>query len=238
MWTFKSDVETTLKSNVETTLNMVFSPTLKSITLYQRWKLVVQRCDLNINLKTTLKQRCVTAGYLSHYAHLFHEWHTYHALCRYSTTDVHLTHYADLFNDCRAFHTLYRFIQQLIYLSRIILIYSTSKRRRSDSFPWRKPLHQQKIQKPTDNTFTPPKTSITQRLRTDPGRPTGAATAIKPVWPNRCTGTKPSHLPQKPCNQKDTHLKICKKYDWRTFQTLDTWEWWYHWQQPLCHSFL
>ena len=27
---------------------------------------------------------------------------------------------------------------------------------------------------------------------------------------NRFTGTQPSHLPQKPCNQKDTHLRIRK----------------------------
>ena len=40
------------------------------------------------------------------------------------------------------------------------------KRRRSDLVLWQKPLYQQKIRKPMDKTKTPPKTSITQRLRT------------------------------------------------------------------------
>ena len=35
------------------------------------------------------------------------------------------------------------------------------------------PLYQQKIRKPKDNTQTPPKASITQRLRTDLGRSVG-----------------------------------------------------------------
>ena len=38
----------------------------------------------------------------------------------------------------------------------------------------------------------PPKTSITQRLRTDLGRPVGVTTVIQPVWLNWFTGTKPS----------------------------------------------
>ena len=61
-----------------------------------------------------------------------------------------------------------------------------------------------------DNTKTPPKISITQRLGTDLGRSVGVTTVIQLVWLNRFTGTQPSHLPQQPCNQKDTHLKICK----------------------------
>ena len=61
-----------------------------------------------------------------------------------------------------------------------------------------------------DNTKTPPKTSITQRLQTDFGRSVGVTTDIKLVWLNQFTGTQPSHLPQKPCNQKVKHLKICK----------------------------
>ena len=39
--------------------------------------------------------------------------------------------------------------------------------------PMTKPPIQQKIRKPKDNTQTPPKTSITQRLRTDLGRSVG-----------------------------------------------------------------
>ena len=44
------------------------------------------------------------------------------------------------------------------------------KRKRSDPVLWQNPPYQQKIRKPKDNTQTPPKTSITQRLRTDLGR--------------------------------------------------------------------
>ena len=51
--------------------------------------------------------------------------------------------------------------------------YSKRKRRRSDPVLWQNPLYQQKIRKPKDNTQTPPKTSITQRLRTDLGRSVG-----------------------------------------------------------------
>ena len=53
------------------------------------------------------------------------------------------------------------------------------KRRRSDSVLWQKPLCQQKLRKPMDNTKTPPKTSITQRLRTDLGRSVGVTTVIQ-----------------------------------------------------------
>ena len=60
-----------------------------------------------------------------------------------------------------------------------------------------------------DNTKTPPKPSITQRSRTDLGRSVGV-TVIQLVWLNRFTGIQPSLKPQKPCNQNDTHLKICK----------------------------
>ena len=61
----------------------------------------------------------------------------------------------------------------------------------------------------SDNTNNATKSSITQRLRTDLGRSVGVATVTQPVW---LTGLRaqPSHFPQQPCNQKDTHLKICK----------------------------
>ena len=49
-----------------------------------------------------------------------------------------------------------------------------------------KPLYQQKIRKPKENTQTPPKTSITQRLRTDLGRSVGVTShptgVVKPVY--------------------------------------------------------
>ena len=76
---------------------------------------------------------------------------------------------------------------------------SKTKRRRSDPVLWQKPLHQQKYQKgKTTTQTTSQKSSIKQQLRTDS---TGVV--------NRFTGP-PSHSPQQPCNQKDTHLKICK----------------------------
>ena len=48
-------------------------------------------------------------------------------------------------------------------------------------------------------------TTMADRLRT-----VTWSNIIQLVWLNRLTGTQPSHLPQKPCNQKDTHSKICK----------------------------
>ena len=48
--------------------------------------------------------------------------------------------------------------------------------------PMTKPLHrykQQKFKKHNDNTKFPPKTSITQQMRTDLGRPAGVTTAAK-----------------------------------------------------------
>ena len=52
---------------------------------------------------------------------------------------------------------------------------------------------------------TPQKSSITQRLWTDSGRSVRVTTATRLVW---LTGlwAQPSHSPQQPCNQKDTHL--------------------------------
>ena len=70
------------------------------------------------------------------------------------------------------------------------------------------PTEKSKLQR--DSTKTQPKTSITQRLRTDLGRSVGVTIAIKLVWINRLTGPQASHISQKLCNQKDTHLKICK----------------------------
>ena len=60
------------------------------------------------------------------------------------------------------------------------------KRRRSDPVLWQNPLYQQKIRKPKDNTQTPPKTLITQRLQTDLGRSVGVTShptgVVKPVY--------------------------------------------------------
>ena len=59
------------------------------------------------------------------------------------------------------------------------------------------------------NVTTPQKRSIKQQLRTDLGRSVGVTTATQLVLLTWFTGP-PSHSPQQPCNQKDTHLKICK----------------------------
>ena len=49
------------------------------------------------------------------------------------------------------------------------------------------PTHTVKSKKQRDNTKTPPKTSIKQRLRTDLGRLVGVTTATPLVWLNRFT---------------------------------------------------
>ena len=53
----------------------------------------------------------------------------------------------------------------------------------------------QKFKKQRDNTKTPPKTSITQRLRTDSGRSVRVTIAAQLVWLNKLMGSKPSHSP-------------------------------------------
>ena len=86
-----------------------------------------------------------------------------------------------------------------------------TKRRRSDPVLWQKPLHQQKCQKGKVTTqTTPQKFSIKQQLRTDLGRSVGVTKATQLVWLTWFTG-QPSHSPQQPCNQKDTHLKFVNK---------------------------
>ena len=51
----------------------------------------------------------------------------------------------------------------------------------------------EKSKKQRDNTKTPPKSSITQRLRTDLGRSVGVTKATQLVWLPRFTGSQPSH---------------------------------------------
>ena len=55
------------------------------------------------------------------------------------------------------------------------------------------PTPTEKSKKQRDNTKTPPKTSITQRLRTDLGRSVRVATATQLVWLNRFTESQPFH---------------------------------------------
>ena len=61
----------------------------------------------------------------------------------------------------------------------------------------------------SDNTNSATKnvdyTAIADRLRTVSWSNYGHSTGLV----NRSAG-QPSHSPQQPCNQKDTHLKICK----------------------------
>ena len=65
-----------------------------------------------------------------------------------------------------------------------------------------------------DNTNTQPKTSITQWLRTHLGQSVWVMIATQLVWFNRFTGSQPSHLPQKMCNQmaKTNHLYLISAY--------------------------
>ena len=51
----------------------------------------------------------------------------------------------------------------------------------------------EKPQKQRDNTQTPPKTPISQRLQTDLGRSVGVRIATQLVWLNRFTGYQPPH---------------------------------------------
>ena len=63
------------------------------------------------------------------------------------------------------------------------------KRKKSDSVPWKKTLHQQKCQKGKVTTkTTPQKSLISQRLRTDLGRSVGVTTATQLVWFTGFTG--------------------------------------------------
>ena len=57
------------------------------------------------------------------------------------------------------------------------------------------PKPAEKSKKQRDSTKTPPKTSITQRLRIDLGRTVGVTTDNQMVWLNRFTrtGSQPSH---------------------------------------------
>ena len=55
------------------------------------------------------------------------------------------------------------------------------------------PTPTEKSKKQRDNTNTPPKTSITQRLWTDLGRSVWVTMTTQLVWFNRFTGSQPSH---------------------------------------------
>ena len=77
------------------------------------------------------------------------------------------------------------YMQCIVLRIEIYLYWIKTKRRRSDSVLWQKPLHQWKCQKGKVTTqTTPQKSSIKQRLRTDLGRSVGVTTATQLVWLN------------------------------------------------------
>ena len=55
------------------------------------------------------------------------------------------------------------------------------------------PYTHEQSKKQHDNIKTPPKTLITQLLRTDLGRSVGVAAVTQLVWLNRFTSAQPSH---------------------------------------------
>ena len=74
------------------------------------------------------------------------------------------------------------------------------------------PYTDRKIKKQRDNTKTPPKTSITQRLQTDLGRSVRVTIATQLVWLNQFTGSQPSHSPQQFSIQYFNLYCICHLY--------------------------
>ena len=70
------------------------------------------------------------------------------------------------------------------------------------------PCIHRKIQKSTRQQKRPPKTPITQRLRTDFGRSVGVTIATQLVWLNWLTGSQPSHSPHQLCNRENEHAGI------------------------------
>ena len=95
---------------------------------------------------------------------------------------------------------------QLLISHWLLLTDIMTKRRRSDPVLWHKPLHQLKCQKGIVTTQTTPQiSSMEQQLRTDLGRSVGVTTVTQLVWLTWFAGP-PSHSPQQPCYQKDTHL--------------------------------
>ena len=68
------------------------------------------------------------------------------------------------------------------------------------------PTENSKMQ--NENTKTPPKTSIAQRLLINLGRAAGVTTDL--MWLNRFLGSQSCHFSKKLCKQKDLHSKIIK----------------------------
>ena len=128
-------------------------------------------------------------------------------------TFVCKSHYVDILIEKLGLHSppgnpTYNLTIWLIFLHQKCL--TKTKRRRSDPVPMTKaPTPTEMSKGQSDNPTTPQKGSIKQQLRTDLGRSVGVTTATQLVWLIWFTDL-PSHSPQQPCNQNDTHLKICK----------------------------
>ena len=117
--------------------------------------------------------------------------------------------YLRLCIDLKWLHNLIRFCLCMI-LSQKLYWTNLNRENGRDLSPMTKaPTPTEKFKKQSDNTKTPPKASITQRLRTEFRRSVVVTTATQLVWLNRFTGSQ-TFPPRKPCNQNDTHLKICK----------------------------
>ena len=91
----------------------------------------------------------------------------------------------------------------------VLAVYLVPKLERKEEI-WLSPMTKaptptEKPKKQRDNTQTPQKTSITQRLQTDLRRSAGVRIATQQVWLNRLMGYQPSHLPQPLCNRRHEH---------------------------------
>ena len=81
-----------------------------------------------------------------------------------------------------------------IYANESSVEYCKEKKKEIRLSPMTKALSPtEKLKKQRDNTKTPPKTSITQRLRTDLGRSVGVTIATQLALLNRFMGSQPSH---------------------------------------------
>ena len=81
-----------------------------------------------------------------------------------------------------------------LYIQQKILLNTLKEKQRDLTLSYDKsPYTHRKIQKATRQNKSPPKTSITQRLRTDLGRSVGVTIATQLVWLNQFKGSQPSH---------------------------------------------
>ena len=141
---------------------------------------------------------------------LVHDYHIFTALRFFSgVSAAGMIQTGYVMSELSIYLIMYKLGCNLLYKKYSNFNLSLRKGKRSDSVLWQKSLHPQKKNSKKPNMTTHKrhrKNSITQRLRTDLGRSVLVTTAVELVWLNRFTGSQPSQLPQKLCNQKDTHL--------------------------------